>query len=496
MDDGGPTVSYSLLLILLLIEVFFYGFGSALQNLNSKDIEDRAENEKDKKSRLLDRMILKPERYVNTVQLVSTLINLMIGYFFLTGTAAHVRGFMLRQLQINESSGFLLHMYFIPVLGMVIATTILMYLLLTFAVLIPKKLGAKYAVSWSYALVLPAYYTAKILAPLTGLVSVTAKGILRIFHIHADEDNSDVTEEEIISMVNEGHEQGVLLATEAEMITNIFEFGDKEAKDIMSHRNNIIALDNTMRLSEAIEYMLTESKSRFPVYEENIDHIVGILHFRDAMRFSRDPNLSNWMIKDIEGMIREPYFIPETKNIDDLFQYMQQNKVQMVIVVDEYGQTSGVLAMEDILEEIVGNIMDEYDEDEAYIEETENKDEYIIEGKTPLEELEERLDISFDEEEFETLNGFLIAKMDKIPDENEQFTIDVDGYNFKILSVSNKMIQSVLVTKLQEKKQNETKGEELCQDIQNLQISNIRKKETMQQKEKSLLLSEEKSQSL
>ena len=139
---------------------------------------------------------------------------------------------------------------------------------------------------------------------------------------------------------------------------------------------------------------------------------------------------------------------------------MQSTKTQMVIVVDEYGQTSGLLAMEDILEEIVGNILDEYDEDEEHIEATDNADEYIIEGKTPLEELEERFDISFEEEEFETLNGFLISKLDKIPEEDEDFDIDVDGYNFKILSVENKMIQSVLVTKIKPPEPEEDEAEE------------------------------------
>ena len=148
-------------------------------------------------------------------------------------------------------------------------------------------------------------------------------------------------------------------------------------------------------------------------------------------------------------MIRDTMFIPETKNIDDLFKDMQQTKTQMVIIVDEYGQTSGLLAMEDILEEIVGNIMDEYDEDEEYIEETENADEYIIEGITPLEELEERLGIIFDEEEFETLNGFLISKLDKIPgEEDENFAVMVGEYEFKVLAVENRMIKSVLVTKV------------------------------------------------
>ena len=279
---------------------------------------------------------------------------------------------------------------------------------------------------------------------------MTAKGVLLIFGIRGGEETEDVTEEEIISMVNEGHEQGVLLATEAEMITNIFEFGDKEAQDIMTHRKNILAIDRNMTLEDALDFMLSESKSRFPVYEENIDNIIGILHFRDAMRSHIEEENLLLPVGDIEGLIRETMFVPETKNIDVLFQSMQHTKTQMVIVVDEYGQTTGLIAMEDILEEIVGNIMDEYDEDEAHIEETENADEYIIEGITPLEELEERFDISFHEEEFDTLNGFMISKMDKIPEEDEEFSIRVDGYEFRIINVENRMIKSVLVTRLPE----------------------------------------------
>ena len=178
------------------------------------------------------------------------------------------------------------------------------------------------------------------------------------------------------------------------------------------------------------------------------------------MRFHASKEDSNLPVKEMEGLLREAVFIPETKNIDALFQMMQSSKTQMVIVVDEYGQTSGLIAMEDILEEIVGNILDEYDEDEEYIEATDNADEYIIEGKTPLEELEERFHIFFKEEEFETLNGFMISKLDKIPEENEDFDIDVGDYNFKILSVENKMIQSVLVTKIKQPESEEGTAEE------------------------------------
>lgn len=261
-----------------------------------------------------------------------------------------------------------------------------------------------------------------------------------------NKDGSD-TEEEIISMVHEGHEQGVIQASEAKMITNIFEFADKQARDIMTNRSNIVSIEGGITLNDAIGFMLEGRHSRYPVYEENIDHIIGVLHLKDALRLQHKGANSREAIRQIPGLLREAKFIPETRNIDVLFRTMQSTKLQMVIVLDEYGQTSGLIAMEDILEEIVGNILDEYDEEEEYIEET-SKDEYVIEGLTPLKELEERFRISFREEEFETLNGFLISRMEKIPDAQEEFSTDVDGYNFRVLSVENKRIQSVLVTRI------------------------------------------------
>ena len=176
---------------------------------------------------------------------------------------------------------------------------------------------------------------------------------------------------------------------------------------------------------------------------------MGILHIKDAMLLSRDSSRMEQPIMEIEGLVRQVRFIPETRNINSLFQAMQSQKNHLVIVVDEYGQTAGLVAMEDILEEIVGNILDEYDEISEHIEEKGN-DEYVMEGMTPLEELEERFGISFEDEAFETLNGFLISRLDRIPEPDEQFDVDYCGYHFKILAVENKMIQSVLVTKLPE----------------------------------------------
>jgi len=253
-------------------------------------------------------------------------------------------------------------------------------------------------------------------------------------------------EEEIMSMVQEGHEQGLIQASEARMINNIFEFDDKQAQDIMTHRSNIVAIDGKVTLDEAIGFMLEQRNSRYPVYEENIDNILGILHLKDALRMQYKNQHRNEPVGSIPGLLREARFIPGTRKVDALFRTMQATKVQMVMVVDEYGQTSGLVALEDILEEIVGSILDEYDEEEEHIAQT-SKNQYVIEGLTPLKELEERFGISFEEEEFETLNGFLIAKMEKIPEEQDEYSIDVGDYTFKVISIEHKRIQRVLVTK-------------------------------------------------
>ena len=174
----------------------------------------------------------------------------------------------------------------------------------------------------------------------------------------------NVTEEDIKTMVNEGHEQGVLESSEAEMISNIFEFDDKEAGDIMTHRKNIVALDGSMTVREASRFVLKEaSNSRFPVYGEDLDDIIGTVHIRDVLVHAENPGEAQTALRLVPGMLRSAHFIPETRNINSLFKEMQSQKIHMEIVIDEYGQTAGLVTMEDILEEIVGNILDEYDED-------------------------------------------------------------------------------------------------------------------------------------
>jgi putative hemolysin len=285
-----------------------------------------------------------------------------------------------------------------------------------------------------------------IFTPFCYLAEKLSNLVVRICGLDPHANLDDVTEEEIMSMVKEGHEQGVLMTSEAEMIHNIFAFGDKDAKDIMTHRKNIVAVEVNMLLSQALEYMLEKNNSRFPVYQDNIDNVIGAIHIKDAMIQSRNPDMLTVQVGQIPKLVREIDFIPETRSINALFNVMQTQKSHIVIVVDEYGQTAGLVAMEDILEEIVGNILDEYDEEDTMIIE-QGDGSFLMKGMTPLEDVCNTLNITCDLEDYDTLNGYLISLIDKIPGDHEQFSVTDNGYQFHVLSVENKMIQVVRITR-------------------------------------------------
>lgn len=248
-------------------------------------------------------------------------------------------------------------------------------------------------------------------------------------------------EEEILSMVEEGHEQGIIEETEAEMISNIFEFSDKEAKDIMTSRQKIIAVENTITVDEALRYALENSFSRYPVYEEDIDNVIGVIHLKDLIAaYLKEPEAR------ITEVMDEPIFIHPTFNISKLLQKMQNEKIHMAIIVDEYGQTEGLVAMEDIIEEIVGNIFDEHDDEELQIRRlTDGK--LIVKGSAPLNELADEMDIEFPDEDIETINGFLLYKLGRLPVEHEKTEIEYEGYKFIPIRICDKMITLVKIEK-------------------------------------------------
>lgn len=417
MDGCSPIWIILAVAILFVLTVIVYLYSSAVQSINENELEEIKEKN-EKTYQKVDKIINDPARFINTVQEVSVLITLITGICI---------GFRIDKVLLR--------------IGMAVLWVII---LLVFGIIIPKKLGSRHSKGISLKLTNITYMMTVVLMPVTFCVSKIADMILKISGIDPNEREENVTEEDIISVINEGHVQGVLLASEAEMINNIVEFGDKEAKDIMTHRTAMVCVDGEMLLCDAAEYILGLNNSRFPVYIENIDNIIGIVNFRDIMSEAQREVNDMKKISDIPGLVRKASFVPETKKINVLFKTMQSEKIHMAIVVDEYGQTSGIVAMEDILEEIVGNILDEYDEEDVNIVRREDG-AYVVKGSTPLEEIEEKLHIKFDED-CETINGYLVSKFERILENDERPEIVIDNVKYKVLSVKNRMISVVLIT--------------------------------------------------
>lgn len=442
MDDSYWPLSLAVFAAFLIVEAVFYGFGAAIQNVNVNDLEKEMESG-NKKARHLLRIVNSPSRFVNSIQIVTNLIGIVIGAYVL---GAWRKKFELLFLVNGQKM-------WMPALIMVLTSILILVLLISFGIVIPKRCAARNPEKWGYALVSVVGVVSMVLMPFIAAVTGISYVVLRLVGIDMNAEDDNVTEEDIMSMVNEGHEQGVLEASEAEMITNIFEFTDKDAGDIMTHRKNLAALDAEITLGEAVSFILKEGKnSRFPVYQKDVDDIIGLLHMKDALICVENEGSRETPIGQIPGLLREAHFIPETRKLSSLFQEMQSQKIHMEIVVDEYGQTAGIVTMEDILEEIVGNILDEYDVDEEYV--VQSQDGYVMNGMTPLEDVAETLGIEFSEadyDSYDTMNGFLISKLDRIPQEDEDSEVEFEGYIFKIIRVENKMIHSVKVTPVPKK---------------------------------------------
>ena len=445
MDDGGsPTFGIIGLLIFLIMDAVIFGFHAAMQNLNEASVE-KLSKEGNKKADLLLRYLDLSSRYTHVCQLVMLVVHMLMGFIEIPLWKAFFFG---------EDEAF-----WISNLQTILLFVILTVIMLIFGIYIPEKVAARKTEAWAYTLVPFIHAIELIFFPLIWVMDIISNIISRLFGVDPSKNLDDVTEEEIISMVNEGHEQGVLLASEAEMIHNIFEFGDKEAKDIMVHRKNIVAIDGRTTFLEVLEFIKENNYSRFPVYMDDIDNIIGILHIKDALALSQNHEIFEKPVAEIKNLLREVDFIPETRNINTLFAMMQSEKSHMMIVVDEYGQTAGMVAMEDILEEIVGNIEDEHDEEVEMIEQLQDGT-YLMDGMTAMEDVKDILELDLlENDDFETLNGLLISQIGKIPGDDEVFSVKAYGYLFEVLSVENKMIKSVKVSRLPEKTEPENEEE-------------------------------------
>jgi len=441
MSDD-PLRSIALMVVLILVNAFVSAAEAALTGINEGNVRKRAE-EGDKKSERLLKMLETNDTYINTVEFLLVSFNILIGVLFAFSLYGRVRSWLGELLSVSDN-GFLMGVI------TVLVVLLLIYIVAVVSSVFPKKLAIKHAEKIAYSYGFSLKLVTALIYPMLWLADKNTKLLLWLFRVKPEELEESVTEEEIISIVNEGQEQGVLDSEEAEMISNIIEFDEKEVRDIMTHRKKIVAIDASYSIEEALRFMLNENYSRFPLYQENIDDIIGIVHLKDVIRFHLNPELANLSLREVAS---EPYFVPDTQNIDSLLHDMQAKKIHMAVVIDEYGQTAGIVAMEDILEEIVGDIQDEYDTEEENITE-QDEDEYLVTGETDLEELSEHLGIEFDEEDYEnfdTLNGLLISKLDRIPMDGETAVIEICGYEFEIIEAMNKMIRLVRISKIETK---------------------------------------------
>ena len=422
-----PLVGVIILVLLLWLNGIFYGFSAAVHNLSGSEVEKRAQEGEKKAIRLLALMD-NPVTFVNAIPLIVMASGVCFGAFVVPWAT-------------NTFHPYIKHLA-----ALVLVLALVVILLASLGILTFRRIGTYHPEKYAYRYLGIVDFFTRILYPFTVCVTLIAKLAERPFGVAFNQAEDPVTEEEIISIVDEAHEQGVIEENEAEMIQNIISFNETEAHDIMTHRKNVVAFDEEILLKNMIDTMLEEGNSRYPVYEENIDNIKGIVHYKDALKFmTQNPWAKFKPLKELPGIIRQASLIPETRGIGDLFHTMQARKIHMAIVVDEYGQTAGIVTMEDILEEIVGDILDEYDEDEITIR-AQKDNSLIIDGLAYLEDVEEELDADFGDTEFETLNGYLTNIMGHIPTNKDiDTTIKAIGYCFTILSVGNKTIGKVKV---------------------------------------------------
>ena len=429
MEDGSSMPLWGLVILILLLWLngIFYGFAAALRNLSSNEIEKKAA-EGDEDAKLLQSLIDSPEKFVNAIPLVVMASGICVGAFLVPWAASALSG------SIRHTPAVLL----VIVIGVVVIAGLGILTFRRVGTCRPQKFAMRYLKIVRFFI--------RILTPLTILITWFSRVAALVFGVGLDAEEDAVTEEEIISIVDEAHEQGVIEENEAEMIQNIISFNETEAKDIMTRRKNIVGFDEEVLLTEMIDIMLEEGNSRYPVFSEDIDNIKGIVHYKDALKFATKNTWAKFKpLRELPGLIREAALIPQTKGIGDLFHTMQAKKLHMAVVVDEYGQTSGLVTMEDILEEIVGDILDEYDDEEVTIR-TQKDNTLIIDGLASLEEVGQELGIDFGDTEFETLNGYLTNILGHIPVKKDLDTdISVNGYKFTILSLGNKTIGKVRV---------------------------------------------------
>ncbi len=437
MDD--PLLPILVLIILVFINAFFAAAEIAVISLSESKLKKQAEDG-DKKAKKLLKLTRSPDRFLSAIQIAITLAGFLSSAF-----AADSFADPLVQWLYYDKGFTALSPGTLNTIAVILITVVLSYFSLVLGELVPKRLAMKKTEAVARATVGAVTAVAAVFRPVIWLLSKSTNGVLRLLRIDPKAEEEDVSEDEILMMVDLGEERGAIESSEKELIENIFEFNNTTAEDVMVHRTDMVMIwcDDT---GEDIVRTIRESGlSRFPVYEEDADDIIGILSTREYLL-----NAQSAHPKPLRELLRPAYFVPESVRTDVLFRDMQSKKVHLAIVVDEYGGTSGLVTMEDLLEEIVGNIYDEFDpQEEKDIEQLE-PNLWRIAGSCELEQVAEALDMEFPEdEESDTLGGLVFAQLSVIPEDGAQFEVDTCGLHIRVTEFKDRHVEWALVSRLE-----------------------------------------------
>lgn len=427
-----------LLLILILINAFFAAAEFAVISLSETKLRRQAE-EGDKKAALLLKLMQSPDRFLSAIQIAITLAGFLSSAF-----AADIFSDPLVDWLVNDLHVTILPPAALDTLMVILITIVLSYFSLVLGELVPKRIAMKKTEKVAKFTVGTVCAVAAFFRPLIWLLSKSTNGVLRLLGIDPAADPEDVSEDEIKMMVDLGEERGAIESTEKELIENIFELNDTTAEDVMVHRTDMVLLQADESQEEILRTIRESGITRFPVYEEDADDIIGVLNTRDYLL-----NAQEEQPRAVRELLRPAYFVPESVRTDALFRDMQSKKVHLAIVVDEYGGTSGLVTMEDLLEEIVGNIYDEFDPQEEKDIEPVGDGQWKIAGACPLDSIAEALDMEFPEDvESDTLGGLVYSQLTVIPEDGSHPEVDVCGLHIKVLELTDRRVEWALVTKL------------------------------------------------
>ena len=435
-DPDGNSIIFQLLLLLFftLLNAFFAGAELAVVSVNRNRIRSLAE-EGNKKAVVIQGLFEDSTKFLSTIQVAIT----FAGFYSSASAAAGISPVVSQWLSS-------LHIPYSSAIAHNGVTLLLMFFNLVFGELVPKRIAMQKAEAFCMITVMPIHYISIVLSPFIKLLSVSTKGVLKLLRLKTEDQEEIVTEEEIRAMLKAGYEDGTVDNNEREMIDSVFAFDDKYAREVMIPRNKVTVLDIEEPLEEMIDEILETRHSRIPVYEGEIDNIIGILPVKEVMIRLRKGDPSR---DEIRSMLHKPFFVHDRKDAALLFREMQSHRIHMAILVDEYGGFTGIVTIEDLVEEIMGDINDDYDDVEPDIVPL-NENEYMLDGSLPIEDLNEEFSLHLSSEDYETISGYLIEKLGYIPNQHKGGAVDVEGYTFTVKQTGGNTIRKILMTKNQQ----------------------------------------------